>query len=170
MRIAVPLLFSLAFAAAAQDESAAPLLTPAVAQCAAQAHASYAEALQDWHRQNTERMVQRRTDLAGIAQQAGRNEGDRAIRDGYRVRYLAINAPYRLHVTSGIAALGESTWSAEDESRLRVVEPGYAALADQLRQGEERRAHDAHLAAFEKFIELEWLASPGYLASVRALG
>lgn len=150
---------------------AAPIggTAPPLQACATKAFDDYAVAMSVWERQWAEGVVNVRPDF-GTAAVARANAHNSALqRDGFRIHYLAANAPDSLDLDESIAAMRLFDWTQEQEQALRLSEPDYASVADSADR--DRLAADAQPKAdeLENYFEETFTESAGAVAA-RKLG
>ena len=129
----------------------------------------YAVAMSVWEREWVEGVVSARPDFntAAIARANAHNSA--LQRDGFRIHYLAANAPESLDLDESIAAMRLFDWTPEQELALRMTVPDYAGVADAADR--DRLAADAQPKAeeLENYFEETFTDSAGAV-SARKLG
>ncbi len=142
---------------------------PPLQACAVKAFDDYATAMSVWERQWVEGVVAARPDFntAAIARANAHNSA--LQRDGFRIHYLAGNAPETLDLDESIAALRLFDWTPEQEQALRLTEPDYAGVVDAADR--DRLAADAQPKSeeLEVYFEETFTNSAGAV-SARKLG
>ncbi len=157
--------------AAAAPVAAAPTggTPPPLQACAVKAFDDYATAMSVWERQWVEGVVAARPEFntAAIARANAHNSA--LQRDGFRIHYLAGNAPETLDLDESIAALRLFDWTPEQEQALRLTEPDYASVVDAADR--DRLAADAQPKSeeLEVYFEETFTNSAGAV-SARKLG
>ena len=129
----------------------------------------YAIAMSVWERQWAEGVIAARPDFntAAIARANAHNSA--LQRDGFRIHYLAANAPDDLNLDESIAAMRLFDWTPEQEQALRLTVPDYASVVDAADR--DRLAADAQPKAeeLENYFEETFTESAGAV-SARKLG
>jgi len=142
---------------------------PPLQACATKAFDDYAVAMSVWERQWAEGVINVRPDFntAAIARANAHNSA--LQRDGFRIHYLAANAPDSLNLDESIAAMRLFDWTPEQEQALRLTAPDYPSVADAADR--DRLAADAQPKAeeLENYFEETFTESAGAVAA-RKLG
>ena len=98
--------------------------------CAVKAFDEYAVAMSVWERQWAEGVISVRPDFNTAALARANAHNSALQRDGFRIHYLAGNAPETLDLDESIAAMRLFDWTPEQEQALRLTEPDYASVVD----------------------------------------
>ena len=134
---------------------------PPLQACATKAFDDYASAMSVWERQWAEGVIAARPDFntAAIARASAHNSA--LQRDGFRIHYLAANAPDDLNLDESIAAMRLFDWTPEQEQALRLTVPDYASAVDAADR--DRLAADAQPKAeeLENYFEETFTESAG---------
>lgn len=142
---------------------------PPLQACATRAFDTYAVDMSVWERQWAEGVVSVRPDFTPAAIARANAHNSALQRDGFRIHYLAANAPDSLDLDESIAAMRLFDWTQEQEQALRLSEPDYASVADAADR--DRLAADAQPKAdeLENYFEETFTESAGAVAA-RKLG
>ena len=142
---------------------------PPLQACAMKAFDDYATAMSVWERQWAEGVIAARPDFntAAIARANAHNSA--LQRDGFRIHYLAANAPDDLNLDESIAAMRLFDWTQEQEVALRLTQSDYPSVADAAER--DRLAADAQPKSeeLENYFEETFTESAGAV-SARKLG
>ena len=148
-------------AAAAPPPAPTGGTAPPLQACAVKAFDEYAVAMSVWERQWADGVVSVRPDFntAAVARASAHNSA--LQRDGFRIHYLAANAPDNLNLDESIAAMRLFDWTQEQEAALRLTVPDYAGVADAADR--DRLAADAQPKAeeLENYFEETFTESSG---------
>jgi hypothetical protein len=120
---------------------------PPLQACATKAFDSYATDMSVWERQWAEGVVSVRPDFTTAAIARANAHNSALQRDGFRIHYLAANAPENLDLEESIAAMRLFDWTPEQEQALRLGQAEYAGVADAAER--DRQAADAQPKAEE---------------------
>jgi len=150
--------------AAPTGGTAAPLQA-----CAVKAFDDYAGAMSVWERQWAEGVVSVRPDFTTAAMARANAHNSALQRDGFRIHYLAANAPDNLDLDDSVAAMRLFDWTPEQEQALRLTQADYGAVADGADR--DRMAADAQAKAeeLEAYFEETFTEATG-AAFARKLG
>ncbi|HZR36279.1 MAG TPA: hypothetical protein VFA75_12960 [Nevskia sp.] len=137
--------------------------------CAVKAFDDYAGAMSVWERQWAEGVISVRPDFTTAATARANAHNSALQRDGFRIHYLAANAPDSLDLEDSIAAMRLFDWTPEQEQALRLSQGDYAGVADAAER--DRVAADAQPKAeeLEAYFEETFTDSAG-AAYARKLG
>jgi len=105
-------------------------VAPPLQACAVKAFDEYAVAMSVWERQWAEGVISVRPDFNTAALARANAHNSALQRDGFRIHYLAGNAPETLDLDESIAAMRLFDWTPEQEQALRLTEPDYAGVVD----------------------------------------
>lgn len=120
---------------------------PPLQACATKAFDAYATDMSVWERQWAEGVVSVRPDFTPAAIARANAHNSALQRDGFRIHYLAANAPDSLDLDESIAAMRLFDWTPEQEQALRTTQADYASVADAAER--DRLAADAQPKAEE---------------------
>jgi hypothetical protein len=126
---------------------------PPLQACATKAFDDYASAMSVWERQWAEGVISVRPDFTTAAIARANAHNSALQRDGFRIHYLAANAPDSLDLDDSIAAMRLFDWTPEQEQALRQTQADYAAVADAAER--DRLAADAQAKAEELEVYFE---------------
>ena len=83
-----------------------------------------------WEHEWAEGVIDARPDFTPAVIARGNAHNSALQRDGFRIHYLAANAPDSLNVDESIASMRLFDWTPAQEQTLRQIEPDYASVAD----------------------------------------
>ncbi len=126
---------------------------PPLQACAVKAFDDYAGAMSVWERQWAEGVVSVRPDFTTAATARANAHNSALQRDGFRIHYLAANAPETLDLEDSIAAMRLFDWTPEQEQALRLTQADYSGVADAADR--DRLAADAQPKAEELEVYFE---------------
>lgn len=160
-------------ASAPAGPAAAPVVpagtAPPLQACATKAFDDYASAMSVWERQWAEGVISVRPDFTTAAIARANAHNSALQRDGFRIHYLAANAPDSLDLDESIASMRLFDWTPEQEQALRQSQADYAGVADSAER--DRLAADAQPKAeeLEAYFEESFTEASG-AAYARKLG
>ncbi len=134
---------------------------PPLQACATKAFDDYASAMSVWERQWAEGVIAARPDFNTAAVARANAHNSALQRDGFRIHYLAANAPDDLNLDESVAAMRLFDWTPEQEQALRLTVPDYASVVDAADR--DRLAADAQPKAeeLENYFEETFTESAG---------
>ncbi len=139
----------------ADTPAAAPVggTAPPLQACATKAFDGYASAMSVWERQWAEGVISVRADFTTAAIARANAHNSALQRDGFRIHYLAANAPESLDLEDSVAAMRLFDWTPAQEQALRLSQADYTAVADSAER--DRSAADAQPKAEELEVYFE---------------
>lgn len=142
---------------------------PPLQACATKAFDDYASAMSVWERQWAEGVISVRPDFTTAAIARANAHNSALQRDGFRIHYLAANAPDSLDLDDSIASMRLFDWTPEQEQALRQTQADYSGVADSAER--DRLAADAQPKAeeLETYFEESFTEASG-AAYARKLG
>jgi hypothetical protein len=142
---------------------------PPLQACAVKAFDEYAAAMSAWERQRAEGVLAVRPEFKSAVIARSNAHNTALQRDGFRIHYLAANAPDSLDVQNSIASLRLFDWTQPEEQALRQAEPAYPAAAAAAEQAKTAADADPKSQALEAYFDESFTDNTGSAAS-RKLG
>jgi hypothetical protein len=103
---------------------------PPLQACAVKAFDDYAVAMSDWERDWAEGVIDAHKEFRNAVIVRSHAHNSALQRDGYRIHYLAANAPDALNVDDSVASMRLFDWTPAQEQTLRMTEADYGAASD----------------------------------------